>query len=96
MVQITFQKYKPNYFEAGECCANDYAVPVRSMKDELEQLVGHEVKSPVIVEEDGNPCPASCEVVRGLVSDEECLHCGSYSLTMGYTQPYLRKLSRMR
>lgn len=87
---------KKGYNDGIECCADDFAELIQvkiTIKKELEQVVGHELISPIIIEdEDECPCPDTCPVIQGIADpDEECHHCSLISLTMGATPHYLRK-----
>ena len=82
------------YYDGFEACFDDYAMFLKlDLKEELEQAVGHEVLSPLIIEdeEEENPCPPDCPAVLDIEEeDNECPHCTFLSLKMGYTEPYLR------
>ena len=89
-MQTTLDKNK-GYYDGFEACFDDYALFIKlDLKEELEQAVGHGLIAPLIIEED-SPCPTTCFVVQGIISDEECEHCSLISLTMGYAPPHERK-----
>ncbi len=92
-MQTTLDRNK-GYNDGIECCADDCAVVLArpTLREELEQKLGHGTKQPLIVEEDVGPCPSSCEVIQGILDpDDECQHCSLISLTMGEAPQYLRK-----
>ena len=96
MQQKTLDRKDRGYYDGFEACFDDYAMFLKlDLKEELEQAVGHEVLSPLIIEEDeeeDNPCPPNCPAVLDIEEeDNECPHCNFLSLKMGYTEPYLRK-----
>ena len=85
---------KKGYYDGIECCFDDYAEP--NLLDELEEKVGQSLNEPIIIEsvvdDEESPCPKECPVIQGIADpDDECPHCNLESLTMGETQPYLRK-----
>lgn len=89
-MQTTLDRQK-GYNDGIECCADDFAEAIQPLREELEQVVGHELIEPIIIEEDG-PCPNTCLVIQGIADpDDECPHCSLISLTMGETPQYLRK-----